>query len=347
MINERLYPIISTFPSFLERSINCIPKNLLERVNEIVLRKNQPVSIYIDNSIFYLGNYGRLYKLFNPDCFRLNSEEMIRIFLNMCNDSVYSYMDNINSGFLTLEGGFRVGISGRFLTRNTNENSIRDISSLSIRIAREYKNISQQLVNVYNKFGIGSTVIIGPPCSGKTTVLRDACRSISSGLIKDNIKVSLLDERGEISGAINNGFLFDIGNNTDVYTNYKKSMSIEMSIRTMAPNVIILDEVLETSEFDEILQGMNSGVDFIFSMHATGLDDLLRKNKFKYLSENATIKYIVVLNNEKKGEIKEVYINEDGSNIWNTVYLNSCGDNIKKSGNEKTFDNKGFYKFAS
>ncbi len=342
MDNNRLFRVLKFLPGNISRSINFIGKETIDEINEIVLRKGKPICIHLNGSIHYLGNYGRLYKMPNPDCLCLNAEDLRRVFLSMCQDSVYSYMDNINSGFLTLEGGIRVGISGRFISRPQNENSVRDISTLSIRIAKEYLNISRPMFEMFGRYGLGTTVVIGPPCSGKTTILRDLCRLLSS-----SYKISLLDERGEISGSVGDDYIFDVGINTDIYTNYQKSSSIEMSIRTMSPQVIILDEVLENAEYEEIIKGLNSGVDFIFSIHANGLDDLLRKSKFQDLLNMSNIKYVVVLNSELNGRISEVYINEDGSNNWNPIDIFKCGNNSQKSRYKTTEYNKGILEFAS
>lgn len=314
-IKNTLRTAIEVLPSDVKRSINMLPENVQFEIREILLRVGKPVLLTCNGNVLYLRNYGRVGELPSPDSIVMSDDMMKRTFMNMCDDSVYSYMDNISSGFLTLPGGSRVGVCGRFVSTVPGKKSVRDISSLSIRIARDYVGIADDLMFLYKKQGIGNTVIVGPPCSGKTTFLRDLCRELSSGDAENNCKVSLIDERSEISGAISGKAFFDVGVNTDVYLNYSKSEAIVMSVRTMSPDVIVFDEIGTEQEVLAVREGMNSGVSFIFSLHAKTETELLRKEQYKLLCKFADIRYLVFLKRENPGKIDRILVKDEDSNF--------------------------------
>lgn len=314
-VKNTLKSAIEVLPSDVKRSINMLPENVRCEIREILLRVGKPVLLSCGEHLFYLRNYGRVGELPSPDSIIVSDDMMRRTFMSMCDDSVYSYMDNITSGFLTLPGGSRVGVCGRFVSTVPGKRSVRDISSLSIRIACDYSGAADDLIRLYAKSGIGNTIVVGPPCSGKTTFLRDLCRELSSGITGNNCKISLIDERSEISGAISGKAFFDVGVNTDVYLNYSKSEAIVMSVRTMSPDVIIFDEIGTEKEVLAVREGMNSGVDFIFSLHAHSKAELMRKEQYKLLSAFADIKYLVFLTRDKPGKIDGILVKDENGNF--------------------------------
>lgn len=300
--NHALRFALEALPHEVSGSVKLIPYKLRIEIREILLRSGKPIILIADKGPVFLGNHGRVSKLYSSDCIVMTEEMMSDTFMNMCKDSVYSYMDNINAGFLTLPGGNRVGVCGRFVNANGGMKSVRDITSLSVRIAAEHMGIGFELLKIYKKAGLDNTLIVGPPCSGKTTLLRDICR-----LISEDKKVSLIDERCEISGN------FDVGMNTDVYLNYNKYEAIEMSVRTMSPEVVVFDEIGKRDELELVGESMNSGVKFIFSMHADSYSELCRKPQFVCLSKLAHVKYIAFLRRDYPGKPEEVLVYDENS----------------------------------
>ena len=303
----------AVLPELVQKSINMLPSDIQKNLREICLRTDRPVILLSGGDSYFLGNYGRAGKLNSPDTLIMSHEMMYRTFMNICDDSVYSYMDNINSGFLTLPGGNRVGVCGRFVSTVPGKKSVRNITSLSIRIAGAYPGVADKLLRLYEKEGLGTTLVIGPPCSGKTSFLRDLCAGISDGVYSRGRKVSLIDERCEISGADGDNFNFNVGINTDVYLNYDKSEAIFMCVRTMSPEVVVFDEIGTENEVLAVREGMNSGTDFIFTMHAGDFDELQKKEQYKLIAQNIKVKYAVLLSREEPGVIKEVLIFDENS----------------------------------
>ena len=96
---------------------------------------------------------------------------------------------------------------------------------------------------------------------GKTTVLRDLIRQISSGIKEIKfiaLNVGVVDERGEIAALYKGIPQNEIGVKTDVIENVHKSIGIRMLIRSMAPRVIVADEIGneddENLKFEEIFE---------------------------------------------------------------------------------------------
>ena len=230
--------------------------------------------------------------------FICTKNEIFEIFHNICNYSVYSRQYEINNGYITIKGGHRAGICGTAVTNGESIVNIKDISTINIRISREIKGCSKELLNFINpQKGI---LICGPPSSGKTTLIRDIARSISY-----QYKTSLIDERNEISATVNGVSQNNIGL-CDVYNNYKKSVAIEQAVRTMSPQVIVCDELGSCEDITAVKNGVNCGVSFIATVHCDCEKDLLLRENLKNLMKTYAFSKIVFLDTrENVGKIKK------------------------------------------
>ena len=86
-------------------------------------------------------------------------------------------------GFVTVKGGHRVGISGSCVIENGKVININYIYSLNFRVAKEVLGSSNKILNdVINseENSVYNTLIVSSPGAGKTTILRDLIRQISS-----------------------------------------------------------------------------------------------------------------------------------------------------------------------
>lgn len=226
-----------------------------DEVREIRITVNHPLRIITSNGGFSLGK-------------RFDTEEIRDIFASLCEYSVHTYINEIREGFITVCGGFRVGICGTAVYENGKIINIKDVSALNIRIPHEIKGSADKLISSENSGGI---LIIGPPCSGKTTFLRDFARQKSSDSF-----VTIVDERMEIAG-MNRGLpSFDIGSST-VLNGFYKDDGIKFAARTMAPDYIICDEFGDEKDIESAFYAMKSGVKIVASMHAFDKEDFLTK----------------------------------------------------------------------
>ena len=267
---------------------------------EIRLRADRAAVLIFADRTEFLTASGRLTSFYSEGLLTLSRQEIEDIFIRMCNYSVHSLTENIAEGFITLEGGCRIGVYGTAVVKDGKIASVRNIEGMNIRVPAEYRGCAQPIYNRLFYSRIPNTVICGPPMSGKTTVLRDLSRLISDEGMK---KVAVIDERFELSGG-------DLGFNTDVLKNYPKAQGISIAVRTLSPDVIICDEIGTLEEAQALCSLFNCGVKFIVTMHCSDLTELKRRPQFALLSD-AGVADACVLLNEKNFGIKKILMNRN------------------------------------
>lgn len=268
-----------------------------EAAREIRLSANRPLRIvYRDESIF-IGRNGRECGAAS-EADSLLPQEVKDCFAALCQYSMHTYQNEICEGFITIEGGIRVGICGTAVYDGEKIINIKDISSLNIRIAREIKGAADEIIRKAGFGERGGILVAGPPCSGKTTLLRDMARTAGNG----GKNVCIVDERMEIAGVFRGKPAFEIGECTSVLNGFRKSDGIICAVRSMAPEVIICDEFGGEGEIAASLYAMKSGAQIIASMHCLDLEDLRSKNEFKFLAERGVFKWVVITGHGCKTE---------------------------------------------
>ena len=193
----------------------------------------------------------------------------------------------IRRGYITAPGGHRIGICGDAIYQNGNISGIRTPTSLCLRVARDFPNIAAEA----GKFA-GSVLIIGPPCSGKSTLLRDLIRQRST---TQKGSIAVLDERGELFPVINGKFCYDIGINTDILTGCSKKQGLDMLLRTMGPSTIAVDEITEEDDCHALFQAGWSGVSLFATAHANKKNDLYHRPIYRQLIANHLFDTLIVL----------------------------------------------------
>ncbi len=234
------------------------------------------------------------------------------------NYSMYAYEEEIKKGFITMQGGNRVGLCGRVVCEGDKIRTIRNISAINIRIAHQIIGCSDYIMDkLYENQGGGifNTLIVSAPCCGKTTLLRDIIRNISEGCMGHvGMTVGVADERSEIA-ACNMGVpQNDVGERTDVLDGCPKSQGMMMLIRSMSPRVVAVDEIGSDEDVRAINYAVNCGCRIIATVHATSMDELYNKPAMKTLMENQIFGRVVLLGNmENIGKIAGVYDKEGKS----------------------------------
>lgn len=201
---------------------------------------------------------------------KISAEEIAECFEEICRYSVYSFEAEIAEGFITLDGGHRVGICGTAVTKNGKIASIKDISGLNIRVAHRVLGCADELYGRVFSNGLHSLLLGGKPLSGKTTMLRDLAR-----ILGERHRVVLIDSRGELSASVRGTPSFDIGLNTDALCGVEKSEGIMLALRTLNPEIIICDEIGNDEEAIE--QAMFCGVKLVASAHADSIAQLKKR----------------------------------------------------------------------
>lgn len=280
---------------FLSENINL---NLLE---EIRIRVNRPILLKIgkeERKIEYI----------------ISGEEILETLQHICDNSIYSYQNQICNGYITMQGGHRVGITGNSVMKDGKISNINYISSLNFRIAKQVLGASSKIIKyVINQEenSIYNTLIVSPPGVGKTTILRDLIRKLSNGIEQINYKglnIGVVDERGEIAAMYRGVPQNDIGIRTDVLDNVTKALGLSMLIRSMSPKVIVADEIGNKAEIEPIMQSICSGIKGIFTAHGSSIEDIKLNPTIKELIDNGAFERIIFLSDKKeKGEVDKVY----------------------------------------
>ena len=183
--------------------------------------------------------------------------------------SLYTVEESLRAGYITAQGGYRLGLGGSLFLREGRPAGFRSISSLSIRIPRSVRCVTDEMLT---RLKGKSVLIYSPPGGGKTTFLRDLVRRISD----DGTRVSLVDERGELAALSEGVPQFDVGRHTDVLEGCPKEAAAEMLLRTMAPQVLAVDE-LSSGEMPLLTSSLAAGVRLLATVHAGNKEELLRR----------------------------------------------------------------------
>ena len=270
-------------------------------VEEIRLRSSKPLILKIGQET-YITDY------------IVKQQDILQAFEKICENSVYSYRRQICDGYITIRGGNRVGIVGSAVIDNGQVININYISSLNFRIAREQIGCSnlviREIIDETNN-SIYNTLIVSPPGCGKTTFLRDIIRNISNGIKEIGFKgktVGVVDERGEIAAMYKGIPQNDIGIKTDVVDNMPKPEAMRMLVRSMSPEVITCDEIGSIEDIKAIDYAMCCGVKGIFTAHGKDLEELNRNPELTKLLNKHIFERIILLNPEKRGDAKCIYL---------------------------------------
>lgn len=282
---------------------------LKEQIYEIRIKIGKPILVY--------SKYGE--SIIN---YISTKEDMKSLMQKISNYSLYAYEEDIRQGFITVRGGHRIGIAGECVMDNGEVKTIRNISSINIRISSEIIGCSDKVMKyIYSEKQqrIFNTIIISPPKCGKTTILRDIARNISNGIPSIGLfghKVAVIDERSEI-GACHFGIpQNDIGIRTDILDNCLKREGMIMAIRSLSPEILICDEIGTKGDVEALLMAFNSGVNIITSIHGFTINDLYKRRVFKDLLDNEIIERIIVLSSRNGvGTIENVYEIKEGDHI--------------------------------
>lgn len=239
------------------------------QAEEIRLRLGLPLMVYYCDGHTCLNRYGQ------PagdvrSAYIVTREDMDNTLSILCDKSVYAWQDEIRNGFLTIEGGHRVGLCGRAVMEEGKLVTMKDISGLNVRIAHEVVGACEQLLpDILDGGGVRNTLIISPPQCGKTTILRDLARVLSR-----EHKVTVVDERSELAGMYKGVRQFDLGPQTDVLDGMPKARGMLMAVRSLSPEVIITDEIGLEEDIRAVEQVFNAGSRLVTSIHGYDIESI-------------------------------------------------------------------------
>lgn len=278
--------ILRCFPlrlrEFMQKNIS---SDELEVLEEIRIRNNKNVIL----------NLGLKEKILN---YVVMPEETEFIFEKICENSIYTYQNQIINGFITLNGGNRVGLVGTAVIKDGKIINFNYISSLNFRISRQILGCSNkvlpEIINAKENC-IYNTLIVSEPGKGKTTLLRDIVRNLSNGIegVFKGQEVCVVDERCEISATYKGISQNDLGLRTDVINDTPKAIGMRMAIRSMAPKIIVADEIGSKEDAEAIRFALCSGVKGIFTAHGKDVKDICKNPELNKLVEEGIFDRII------------------------------------------------------
>jgi stage III sporulation protein AA len=294
----------------LGQLIRLAVRRLTAPLEEIRVREGRPLQLVFAGSDAFVLPDGAL----TPDPTRAatpDHDDLLRTFQLMAQGSVYAWEDEVRSGFLTLRGGHRVGLAGRAVTEEGRIRTLKQVASLNIRIAREVQGAAGPLLPRVLKAGRPlSTLIISPPQAGKTTILRDLVRQISTGvpaLGLKGCKVGLVDERSEVAGCAAGVPQRDVGPRTDVLDGCPKAEGLMLLIRALSPDVVAVDEIGRTADADAVMEALHAGVAVLATAHGHGLEDIGRRPALAALLQAGAFQRAAILGRSRgPGTVEQV-----------------------------------------
>lgn len=236
---------VECLPSWIARCVNG------KDVREIRLRNNSAVRVNVGGRWLYCATEGLTKDVFAGQTLDVSCSDVVKL---ACNNSIYAYEQMLAEGYFTLDDGSRWGVAGAYSSVGK---VFRDYTSICIRVPRYVNCVNDDVINIVTS---GSTLIVGAPGTGKTTLLRDIAANLST---LQNIAV--VDERGELDvcGALHN---------CDVLKWTSKTVGVEMALRCLSPNSILCDE-LSRDDYVWLPRAVSSGVNIVATLHASGVDE--------------------------------------------------------------------------
>ena len=254
-------------------------------LQEIRMRINSPLMIRQRGKEYKLTEEGKLLRCNGNEQYEkenihyVDRCELMETMEYIAGYSLYAYEDELRQGFLTIQGGHRVGVAGKILMEEGKVRSIRYISFLNIRLAHQVEGCADKVMPFIVENGeVCHTLIISPPCCGKTTLLRDVIRQISNGNAWcEGKNVGVVDERSEIGGAYQGVPQNDLGIRTDLLDCCPKAEGMMMLIRSMSPEVVAVDEIGDYGDIKAIESVLNCGCRLIATVHGSSVEDIEKK----------------------------------------------------------------------
>ncbi|MBQ7858819.1 MAG: Flp pilus assembly complex ATPase component TadA [Faecalibacterium sp.] len=277
---DEYFAAVKQLPGFLANVFVQLPQQKALAVQEVRLRAFQPPGLTVHGCFLSAAQYDTALAPLRG--LLLTEQQIEEILLHLCGHSLHSYEEQLSHGYITLSGGQRVGVAGSYVTAQNVGYSLVQPTSLNLRIARDrIVDLPPPLLEFLGQNSFGGILLVGEPGSGKTTALR----SIAQFLCRQGRCCAVLDEREEIMSKEVRRYLHGL----DVISGIPKAAAAQMALRTLAPQVMLLDELGELNEVTALQQGLAAGVDFIATMHAGSLQQAQQRPQFRLLRQNGMV----------------------------------------------------------
>ena len=278
------------------------------KILEIRMRVDQPIIFRTSTTELFLKGNGSLDGNYEEAiCPRL--QEIKGVLENACGYSGYAFEEEIRNGYLTIAGGHRIGVVGQAVVEQGEVKTLKYVSALNIRVSHVLTGWAEPWRDhFYENRSPCHLLIISPPGCGKTTLLREVIRIYSEGNHRYSpVTVGVADERSEICGAYRGNPIHPLGMRTDVLDGCPKTIGMEILLRSMAPDVLAVDEI-GREDVTAIEHALRCGCKIVATMHGDDLRDFLEKPGLQILAEEKIFqRYLFLKNDMQPGKIRCIY----------------------------------------
>lgn len=282
-----------------------------DHIQEIRMRNGQPLWVRLGDRGFFPGNENGMDRLERVKT--ITNRDIKATVSKLSAYSLYAFEEELRRGFLTIEGGHRVGFCGKAIMEDGKIKTLHQISSLNIRVARQIFGCAGEVLPFVIRNGrFLSAVLISPPGCGKTTLLREMIRCLSVR----GITVGVADERGEIAGMRDGLPQMELGPCTDVMYGCHKAQAMEMLLRSMSPDVIAADELGREEEYQAVEEMLHGGVEILCTMHGSSMEDILNRKLPCHMAAQRMLKRYIFLSKKRGAGCVERVLDENGKILF-------------------------------
>lgn len=303
-----MMPNLPFLPATIGTLLDKLPGSVQAAIEEIRVREARPLEIVAGGESRFVGRDGRL-TAEPSEAYAPSKDDALKLLDLLTNHSLYTFEEELRRGFITTVGGHRVGLAGKAVLERGQIRHLRDIAGFNIRIAREVLGVGRSLLSALwdeEASSVHQTLIVSPPRHGKTTLVRDLARLLSTGVglstwrPQVGLKVAIVDERSEIAACVKGVPSFDVGPRTDVLDGCPKAEGMMMMIRSMSPDVLIVDEIGRPEDAVALQEALHAGVRVIATAHGRTIEELKGRPVMRRLLEERMFGRVVELTRSRE-----------------------------------------------
>ncbi|OYD09840.1 stage III sporulation protein AA [Paludifilum halophilum] len=305
-------PILGTLPQSLRRMIESLPEPMKHSLEEIRVRQGRPLEVITRSQSRFVSARGQPVQKENEG-YHPTKDDCAKMLNLVSNHSLYALEEELRRGYVTIEGGHRIGLTGRVVVEGGEVKHLREVTGFNLRIARPITGVALPLLpRIRRRNRLDQLLVVSPPQCGKTTLIRDLARLASlgeGGLIPQ--KVGIVDERSEIAGCVDGVPQLGVGPRTDVLDGCPKAEGMMMMIRSMSPDLLVVDEIGRKEDTEAIFEAVHAGVHLITTAHGRSMDEICRRPALsRLIRERVFSRYVLLSRKQGPGTVEAVF---DGS----------------------------------